>query len=201
MGTTVPYPEYTTPPILPPMPTAIGAEGNGYSDSLASLSTRPSRQNSLNHPSTGVEGHRRNMSGLEYNGSFGAGEMRGATGLPNGLSHGLNGYSTQQGQNQNPGNVAGNTNHYGYEHTASNPEMNQNGITQTGMLIKTEESNSAPYGRPAPPAVNGLSNASDSGSRWPGSFNPDQSEGFMASSMASGPPSNEKSGDLTDNNL
>jgi len=207
INTSMPYSDspYGNALVGMPQMASMQGDGSGYSENLPpmtahqSLSARTSRSNSLIRPSSGVEDNRRSMSALDFaNGrvNFNGNDFRGASGLSNNLSHDLHSYGAQQ--NPNSGVVSGNTNHYGYEHAASHPE-----IVQNNMSIKTEDTNAAAYGRPTLPNVDGMPNAQDSSVRWNGSFNGDHQDNFlMTSSMASGPiPGKTSSGILTVNNF
>jgi hypothetical protein len=134
------------------------------------------------------------MSALDFaNGrvNFNGNDYRGAPGIASNLSHDMNSYGAQQ--NQNLGPVAGNANHYNYDHAVSHPEM-----TQSSLAVKSEDGNAASYGRPTLPNVDGMSH--ENALRWNGSFNGDHQDNFLMTS-ASGPIPGKTSGILTVNNF
>lgn len=157
-----------------------------------SMSARTSRSNSLIRPGSGVEENRRSMSALDMaHNRINFNDFRGPNGMPNNMSHDMNQYANQQ--SQPPTGQP----HYSYD-GAMNPE-----IAQNNMSVKQEESDSASYGRPTLPNVDGLANGSDHSARWNGSYNGQAQENFLMNpSMASGPHNPGKAGGvLTVNNF
>jgi hypothetical protein len=197
----MPYPDAaygnTTLGGMPPMSSMSDAYGDGLPSMNApqSMSARTSRSNSLIRPGSGVEENRRSMSALELsNNRLNFNDYRAANGLPNNMSHDLNGYGTQQ--SQAPA-VTSAPNQYSYDTNMAHPEMAQN-----NMPLKSEGDSSAPYGRPTLPNMDGLSNGQDSAARWSNSYDEPQNNFLMTSSMASGPPHPGKAtGVLTVNNF
>jgi hypothetical protein len=137
------------------------------------------------------------MSALELNNNrLNFNDYRAANGLSSNLSHDLGGYGTQQAPASTA--VSSASNQYSYDTAMAHSDMAQN-----NMPIKSEDGNSASYGRPTLPNMDGLSNGHDNSARWNGSFNDEQQNNFlMTSSMASGPPHPGKAtGVLTVNNF
>jgi hypothetical protein len=166
----------------------ISSEPAPYNEALRSLSARTSRSNSVIRPATGVEEHRRSMSGLDF--ASGRPNFEGNDYRTSNLSHGMSSYASQQ--NQPSTQVSSSTNHYGYESSMGNPELTQN------IPVKSEPNATAAYGRPSLPNVDGLNGAHETGLRWNGAFQTDSQDNFlMQSSMASGPTPLEISGILT----
>lgn len=202
IGTSMPYPDAayanTTLGGMPPMtsmPTDAYGDGLPAMNGPQSMSARTSRSNSLIRPGSGVEENRRSMSALELsNNRLNFNDYRAANGLPSNMTHDLGGYGAQQNQ---PPAVTSAPNQYSYDGTLAHSDMAQN-----SMPMKSED-NSAPYGRPTLPNMNGLSNGQDSAARWNGSFNDEPQNNFlMNSSMASGPTHPGKaSGVLTVNDF
>jgi hypothetical protein len=207
IATSMPYSDSSYGNVLVGMPTmapmssmpndsSIYGEGIRSMPTHQSMSARTSRSNSLIRPGSGVEENRRSLSALEFANSranFNNNEFRGSNGLPSNLSHDMNAYAPQQ--NQTSAAAPNTANHYSYGHAAGHSEMPQNNI-------KSEDTNSAAYGRPTLPNVDGMSTTPDNSLRWNSSFNGENQDNFiMNSSMASGPHSAKAPGVLTVNHF
>ncbi|KAF1995416.1 hypothetical protein P154DRAFT_548506 [Amniculicola lignicola CBS 123094] len=177
---------------MPSMPTEPSPYGDGLPPmSAQSLSARTSRSNSLIRPGTGVEEHRRSMSALEFANTrinYNGNDFRGSNGIPSNLSQDMSAYSSPQAQHSGNGSSAATP--YSYDHT-----VNQSDMSQNNMPMKTEGSNSATYGRPTLPNVDGMPNTHDNTLRWNTSYTEQQDNFLMNSSMASGPNPGNTSGE------
>lgn len=170
---------------MPQMPS-VGP--NGFNENLPSLanhqsmSARTSRSNSLIRPGSGMDENRRSLSALEF-------QNRGMTNYGDFRNDIPNDYAAAAQQNQTASMVPGAGNHYNYEH----PAAANGGMTQNGMPVKTEGSDTPSYGGASLPNVDGMSGGQDV---WrTGTFNGDSH--LMTSSTAGGPYQPKAAGVLT----
>jgi hypothetical protein len=151
----------------------ISSESTAYNnEAFRSLSARTSRSNSVIRPATGVEEHRRSMSGLDF--ATGRPNFEGSDYRNSNLSHGMTSYASQQIQPSTQ--VSSSTNHYGYEPSMGNSELAQN------IPIKTEPNGGTSYGRPSLPNVDGLNGTHENGLRWNGTFQTDPQDNYLMQS-------------------
>ncbi|KAF1980219.1 hypothetical protein BU23DRAFT_4708 [Bimuria novae-zelandiae CBS 107.79] len=171
MATSMPYADNaygnTTLGNMQPM---APMQTDGYADGLPpmnahqSMSARTSRSNSLIRPASGVEENRRSMSALDMgHPRLNFNDFRATNGMANNMSHDMSPYGNQQSQPTSA--VTNGQPHYSYDSA-----MGHQDIPSTSMPIKQEDAESASYGRPTLPNVNGLANGQDHSGRWNGSY-------------------------------
>jgi hypothetical protein len=184
---------------MAPMQTDSYGDGLPPMNAHQSMSARTSRSNSLIRPGSGVEENRRSMSALEMgHARLNFNDFRSNNGMPNNMSHDMSPYANQQSQPAST--VTNGQPHYSYDNAMGHQDMNSTNMKQ-------EDNESASYGRPTLPNVNGLPNGQDHSARWNGSFNGNgdaqSQDNFlnMNSSMASGPHPTKAGGVLTVNNF
>lgn len=186
---------------MAPMQTDSYGDGLPPMNAHQSMSARTSRSNSLIRPGSGVEENRRSMSALDMgHARLNFNDFRATNGMANGMSHDMSPYANQP--NQSAAGVANGQPHYSYDNA-----MGHQDIAPSSMSVKQEDNESAPYGRPTLPNVNGIPNGQDHATRWNGSFSGNgdnqSQDNFlnMNSSMASGPHPTKAGGVLTVNNF
>ncbi|KAF2196503.1 hypothetical protein GQ43DRAFT_254403 [Delitschia confertaspora ATCC 74209] len=162
---------------MPPFPS----DPSAYAGPLSSMSARTSRSNSLIRPSVSQMDNmnRRSMSALEFaNASANLdGNNYRSSAFQTNLPHGLNTYTSQQGQSS--AQVSTSANPYSYEHAIGN-----HGLSQSGP-VKAENNTPTTYGRPTQNG-DGMNGAQENDLKWNGSFTPGSHDNYLIqSSMTS----------------